>query len=82
MRLQLMTIIILFWCGSAFGSCAVPYKPVSPNVSSEPQTFFSVTALSSVTSVRVVIGHVNSAGLDKALLGNTPFILVGPTLCE
>lgn len=41
MRLvQLMTIIILFWCGSAFGSCAVPYKPVSPNVSSEPQTFF------------------------------------------
>lgn len=79
MRLvQLMAIIILFWCGSAFGSCAVPYKPVS----SEPQTFFSVTALSSVTSVRVVIGHVNSAGLDKALLGNTPFILVGPTLCE
>lgn len=37
-----MTIIILFWCGSAFGSCAVPYKPVSLNVSSEPQTFSSV----------------------------------------
>lgn len=40
-----------------------------------------LSALSSVTSVEVVISHVTRAGLDKAQLGTTQAVRIHPVLC-